>query len=267
MIRDALIALALSLCASVSWAQEADAPASAPAADVPLEDHRSVFDALAERAIGLTSKRLRFDWRKGTIQAAMLGGLPAELNNFESLRTGAVLRFPTGSLLLSLGVNYVWVSGTPSTEDLSMTPYRQAARPSRWELDFGLDWPLAEGIVTPLPRILPAAQLTLTLHAQLRYLIYPGGMEGLGVKDTLKALIAGRLTDAELDNLESQRMPGMTLDPGRYVALVGIGDDLYFRSGFFFSHRVLVATPLLQFMSETQLPFGFEWDLLFGYAF
>lgn len=233
----------------------------------PMTPHRTTFDALTERAIGRTSKRVRYDWRRDSVQVAITGGLPAELNNFDTLRTGAMVRFPTGGVLLELGVSYAFVSGNASTHDLSLTPYRQPGRPDRLEIDFGLAYPLAEGVVTTVASFVPALELTLDAHVQLRYLLYPGGFSGLNVKDTFKAIFAGSLSDAEKENLEDDRLPGMEIDPGRYVALVGLGNDVYFQSGFFFAHRVLIATPLLVFMTDSKLDFGFEWDLLFGLAF
>ncbi|MBU1432675.1 hypothetical protein KKF91_19210 [Myxococcota bacterium] len=235
--------------------------------DAPDGAHRLPLDALMERAIGHAAKRVRFNWREGDAQLGAHLSLPAELNNFESLRAGARLRVPTSGLLLELGLSYAWVWSTPSTDLLALTPYRQAGRPARFELDLGLAYPLAEGVATPAFSLLPAVELTFTAHAQLRYLFYPGSTAGMDLKDTLTSWISGTLSDEEVDNLEGARLPGMLIDRARYVALLGLGNDLYFQSGLLLSHRVLLATPLLGLMLETQMNLGVEWDLCLGWAF
>lgn len=254
------MALGLALAPTLAGAQDPPEPS-------PIEQHRTKFDALTERTIGRASKRVRYDWRRGTVQVAATLGLPAELNNFESLRTGLLARVPTGGVLLEFGASWVFVTGNKSTHDLARTPYRQPGRPARLELDFGVAVPLAEGVVTPINRFIPAAELTFNGHAQLRYLFYPGGFAGLGWKDTLAAVFSGSLSGDEKANLEDDRLGGMEIDPGRYVGLLGVSTDLYFQSGFFVSNKFLLATPMLSFMTDTKLTFGFEWDLALGVAF
>jgi len=235
--------------------------------DATLERYRLPFNVLAERSIGRTSRRVRFDWRRNLLQVAALGGLPAELNSFDSLRAGGLLRRPLGDALLELSLAYVWVRGSESTEQLALTPYRQPGRPNRLELDLGAAYAVAEGVVTPLPGVLPAAQLVLHADARLRYLIHPGGFEDMGWKDALRASVAGSLTDEELDNLESRRLPGMVVDPARYGMLAGLGVDLYLQSGLFLTYKLLVAVPLLAFMADAELLWGLELDLALGVAF
>ena len=283
MIRRALL-LAAGVTALGQTARAQDAPEApiapgapdapvAPAAavdhepDTTLSAFRTPFDALTERAIGRASRRVRFDWRRGNAQVAAIGGLPAELNNYDSLRAGGVLRMPSAGMLLELGLHYVWVSGSESTDRVALTPYRQPGRPDRLEIDVGLAYPIAEGIVTAFPAFAPATQLVLNAHAQFRYLVYPGGYSDLNFLDTLKAIVSGRLSDAEIENLEDDRLPGMEIDRGRYALLVGIGNDIYLQSGFFLSHKLLIAVPLLNFMTDTQLGFGFQLDMALGLAF
>ena len=251
--------------AAITAARAQDDPQPAP--DQTLESLRTPFDALTERAIGRTSRRVRYDWRRGDAQVGVHGGVPAELNNFDSLRAGTFVRVPTSGMLLELGLSHVWVSGSESTERLALTPYRQAGRPDRFELDLGLAFPLAEGVVTAFPRFFPSTELVFNAHANFRYLIYPGGFADLGFQDTLLAIVSGSLSDAELENLEDERLPGMEIDPARYGLLVGLGVDLYFQSGMFLSHKLLVAVPLLQFVADSELGYGYELDLLLGVAF
>ena len=235
--------------------------------DAALEKFRTPFEVLTERAIGRTSRRIRYDWRRSTVQVAATVALPAELNSFDSIRAGGAVRVPYDGLLLEAGFSRVWVADTPSTNRLALTPYRQPGRPDRYELDFSVAYPLAEGIVTAFPAFIPATELVLNAYAHFRYLIYPSAFSGLGTKDTFEAIFAGRLSERELDNLEDHRLPGMELDPGRYGLFVGLGNDLYFQSGLFFSPRVLVAVPLLAFMNDSRLRFYVEAVLSMGVSF
>lgn len=243
------------------------APDPRPAPDPALDALRTPFEALTERAIGRTSRRVRYDWRAATLEAGLLGGLPAELNNFDSLRAGAFVRVPVSGFLLGLEASYVWVWGSESSDKLALTPYRQPGRPDRVELDATFTLPLAEGIVTAWPAFMPAAQLVLQSHAHLRYLLYPGGFAGLDFVDTLQALFSGSLTDEEINNLEDERLPGMQIDPGRIAALVGLGADLYFQSGLFFRHEILIAVPLFAPLTESELGLGLELNLATGISF
>lgn len=245
-------------------------PAPSPSPHEPdetLTRFRTPFEALTDRAIGRTSRRVRYDWRRGLLQVGATGGLPAELNNYDSLRAGGFARMPVGDLLAELGLAYVWVRGSESTERLALTPYRQPGRPARLELDFAASYAIAEGVITAYPRLIPTTQLVLNARATFRYLIYPSGYADLGLKDTLKALVTGSLSDDELENLEDQRLPGMEIDRGRYALLVGLSNDVYFGSGLFFSYELLVAVPVLKFMTETELDLGYELDLSVGVAF
>jgi hypothetical protein len=245
------------------------APAAAPATppDAPLRQHRTVFDALTERAIGLTSRRVRYDWRRDDVQIAAQVGLPVEFNNFNSLRAGARARFPSGDFLLELGVAYVWVFGTESTERLALTPLRQPGRPDRLELDFGLAYPLAEGVVTAFAGFVPSTELVLNAHVQVRYLLHPGAYTDLSFTETLQAIFDPELSDTEVENLEDDRLAAMEVDRARYTMLAGLGVDLYFQSGLFVTWRTLIATPMLSFLADTELLWGLEFDLAAGWSF
>ncbi len=238
-----------------------------PGPDRSLDAYRMPLELLAERSIGRASRRVRYDWRRGLVQLGPLGGLPAELNNYDSLRAGGFARVPYGNFLLEASLAYVWVFGSESSDRLALTPYRQPGRPDRFELDLSAGFAVAEGVVTPVPGLLPAAQLVLNAQALFRYRIYPSAFADLGLKDTLLAIVSGSLSDTEVENLEDERLAGMQIDPARYELLVGLSTDVYFQSGLFFSYRLLVATPLLAFMTETALPFGLELDLAAGLAF
>lgn len=247
-----------------------EVPAADPAPDHvqddALERHRTAFNALAERAVGQTSRAVRFDWRRSAVQVAVLGGLPAELNNFDTLRGGLAIRWPGDELLFALSLAWASVSSSESTDQLALTPYRQPGRPSRLELDFDVGFPLAEGAATAFMGWIPAVEVVFSAVARLRYLIYPGGWSGLGLRRTLGAIVDPSLTGRERDNLESDRLPGMKLDAGRYGLMGGLSTDVYFQSGLFFTTQMMLAVPLLDGLTDTELPYGFELDVWLGYA-
>lgn len=250
------------------------APPSVPASVEPvrvpdrsIERHRSAVDALIDRAVGRTSRAVRYDWRRSPVQVGLIGALPAELNNYDALTAGVFARIPTQYVFYELALSYVWVSGSDSSEKLALTPYRQPARPSHVQLDFAVGVPLAEGVVTPMPGALPAAQLVFSGVGQLRYLIHPGAWRGLSLTEGLRATVDGELSDKELGNLEDDRLPGMQLDPGRYALWAGFNTDVYFQSGLFFAQKTIFSVPLLAPATETALFFGFELSISAGFSF
>jgi hypothetical protein len=235
--------------------------------DRALERYRTPLDKLVERAIGQASRRSRYAWREDRVQLGLYGGLPAELNNYETLRGGAFVRVPVGDILIGMEAGYARVRSSESAEKIALTPYRQPGRPSRFELDFNLAWPLAEGVVTLAPAFLPSAQLVLNLQGDLRYFIYPDGFTDMEPGQVLRALPRAALTQRERANLDAARLPGMALDPARVQALAGLGVDLYFGSGFFFAQRALVALPLFSVAAGSLMHFGLELDLAVGLSF
>lgn len=235
-------------------------------ADKSIEQYRTPFDVLTEKTLGSTSRPIRFDWRRTIIQAAANVSHLAELNNFNSIRKGCLLRFPSNEMLFEIGLNYVWVWNSESTKSLALTPYRQPARPKRLELDFGIGYPLAEGIVTAWPKFFPAIEMVFNAYGDLRYFIYPSGFSNLSYTDVAKAIINPKLTNQELTNLEDERLNAMQIDTARVELLTGLGTDFYFQTGFFISSRVLLAVPLLSPMSGSKLLFWYDFSLSFGFA-
>lgn len=285
-----LIALALALAASHARAQaegtagahpaaqesaavSADVAAAledgvaAPLPDTSIERFRAPYDVLTERLLGAASRPIRFDWRRTSIGVALLGSQLAELNNFNSRRGGVLLRAPSGGVLIEVGLTHVWTHGTSSSRTLSLTPYRQAGRPSRYELDFGVGIPLAEGVVTAWPSFFPAAELVLSAYGHLRYAVYPGAFSGLGLRRSIAAVFSPALSEREIDNLEDQRLRGMKIDRARYGVVAGLGMDVYFQSGLFFAPRMLVAVPLFSPVNRTQLHTYWDLSLALGMAF
>lgn len=234
--------------------------------DTSLSRYRTPFEVLTERAIGTTARRVRYDWRKSPLQLGAHFGVPAELNNYDSLRAGGQLRLPSGDLLWTLDLSYVWVRESQSSRLLALTPYRQPGRPNRWELDFGVSYPLAEGIMTATHSFVPPTELVFNLLGQFRYLVYPKGFRDLSWTETFGALVAPRLSDKERSNLDAIRLPGMRVDPARYGMLTGLGTDLYFQSGVFISVETLITIPLLAVATNTKMLFGLELDLSVGFS-
>lgn len=237
-----------------------------PEEDTSLQRYRTPFEVLTERTIGAASRAVRFDWRRSRFQLAITGSQLLELNNFSSGRLGLLLRKPFGDLMAELGVAWVFTGGSPSTDTLALTPYRQVGRPSRLEIDLNAAYPLAEGVATARVGFFPATELVFSFDAGIRYRYYPGELSGQGFGDVAKAILAPRLSSEELDNLEGRRLPGMRIDPSRYDLLLGFSLDLYFGSGGFLSPRVMVA-PSFTGASETKLGWWWELTLGAGWAF
>ena len=244
-----------------------DAGGEDPADDDPLSPYRTPFGVLLDRTIGSTSRPVAFNWRRTRVQLAATGSHLFELNNFNSLRAGAVARFPTSGLLYEIGLNTVWVWDTPSSELLALTPYRQPGRPARAEIDFNVVIPLAEGVVTTRARFFPALEMVFSGYAGIRYAIYPNGFGGMKVGEVATAILSPALTETELENLDDWRLDAMEVDPARYGLLLGLGDDIYFKQGIFISPRVMVSLPVLAPVAESDLLFWGDFSLLVGVAF
>jgi hypothetical protein len=238
--------------------REEEPPPEEAQEDKPIERHRTPFEVLNERMIGVASRAVRFDWRKKRLGLGLIGSQLLELNNFSSARFGGLVRRPLGGFMGELAITRVLTWGSASTDKLALTPYRQAGRPSRIELDINVGYPLAEGVTTARPGFFPATELVFSASAGLRYAYYPGALSGATFGEVAKALIAPRLSAKELENLESKLPPGMQIDKGRYNLLTGLGLDVYFQTGGFLSPRAMVALPI------TGSDLGLWWELTFS---
>jgi hypothetical protein len=261
LILSAPIAAALTVAAA--YAQEAEpSPAPAPAPDPrvplpadedPISPYRLRFDTLVERSIGTTSVPVAFDWRRTHVELGATGSYLAELNNFNGMRVGGVARFPSGGLIVELGASFAASWESPTSRQLALTPYRQPGHPNRFEIDFTVGAPLAEGVVTVSPKLFPAMEMVFNGYAGLRYLLYPTGWAHLKPGEVAADIFAPALSQEEIDNLDPYRLPAMQVDSGRYGVLLGLGDDLYFKSGLFLSPRVMIAIPILAPATKTDL--------------
>lgn len=239
----------------------------APVPDDALSRYRTPFPVLAEQTIGTASKAVEFNWRRTTVHVASTGSHFFELNNFDSLRAGGMVRAPVERFIVEVGASYVWVWDTPSSELLALTPYRQPGRPSRVELEATVGFPVAEGVVTTFPRLFPAAELIFSAYAGLRYALYPMSFDDMKIREIAAAVVSPVMTTDELDNLEDRRLDAMSIDPGRYGVMIGFGNEIYFRQGLFLMPRAMFAVPIFAPVSESELLFWADLSLSVGVAF
>jgi hypothetical protein len=259
VIRRLLLVTGLTLALPAAAAEPP--PAEPKKEDTTLERYRTPLDAMMERMIGEASRAVRLDWRRKKVGFGLLGGRLLELNNFSSARLGGFVRRPLGGVVMGeLAINRVFTWGSESTRKLALTPYRQLGRPSRFELDANIAYPLAEGVATARSRFFPATELVFSANAGLRYLYYHGALSGAGFRGTAAGLIKPQLSRRELDNLEARRVPGMQVDGARYNLLGGLSLDVYFHNGGFVTPRVMAALPLtgsgLEWWWEVALALG-----------
>lgn len=237
------------------------APVVAEQANDSIESHKAPVDVLTERMIGVASRAVRFDWRRKSYGFGATGGQLLELNNFRSRRIGASVHRPFGSVMGDMALNWVETQSSPSSRKLALTPYRQIGRPSRLELDVNAGYPLAEGVATSRPGVIPATELVFSAQGGLRYLHYPGAIHGAdardvyAVRDVVSSILSPSLTAGELEYLEDKRPGGMQVDRARYNLLAGLGGDVYLHSGGYVSPRAMIALPV------TGSGLGWWWEL------
>ncbi|MBK7861841.1 MAG: hypothetical protein IPJ65_25135 [Archangiaceae bacterium] len=256
-------------------APEAEAPAESPKTtatgavidESTLQAHRTPFEVLSERMIGTASRAVRYDWRKANVQLELHGSQLLELNNFNSLRFGGALRVPVGSLLVELGASWVFLWGSDASNKLSLTPYRQAGRPRRLEVDLLLSYPLAEGVTTPRFSFIPPTELVFMVSAGLRARWYAHELDKMKTEQAMGALFAPRLFDQAVSNLEYARLPGMEIDRSRYDLLVGFSLVVYFQNGAFLAPRVTVSPPVFSGIAQSTMGFWFDLQMALGWSF
>ncbi len=232
--------------------------------DARVDAYRTPFDALMQRSIGSTSRRVLYDWRRANLQLRAVFAIPAELNNFESRRAGLGIRVPTDGVLLAFDVSYVAVSGSVSSRQLALTPYRQPGRPTRLQVDASLLYPLAEGIMTAARDFVPDSELVFSAAGRLSYHFYPSAYRDMTWTQALASTVAPSLSDKALRNLARAGLPGMEVDRARYSLMLGVVTDVYFRRGAFFGVESLVGLPLLGFVTNTKMDYGFELGISLG---
>lgn len=237
------------------------APVVSEQANESIESHKAPVDVLTERMIGVASRAVRFDWRRTSYGVGATGGELLEMNNFRSRRIGVSARRPFGGVMGDMALSWVETESSPSSRKLALTPYRQVGRPSRLELDVNAGYPLAEGVATSRPGMLPATELVFSAQGGLRYLHYPGAIKGADVRqvgevqEMGRTILAPSLSSKELRYLEDKRPGGMEVDRARYNLLAGLGADVYFHSGGYVAPRTMIALPV------TGTGLGWWWEL------
>lgn len=281
-----LLVMVVLLCAAPALAGVTDAPApeaqpqqpqpaepeaeKTAAGDVidetTLKSHRTPFEVLSERMIGQASRAVRYDWRRSTVQLAVSGSYLLELNNFNSGRLGGAVRAPLSGLLIEAGLHYVGVWPSDASNKLSLTPYRQAGRPRRFELDLIAGYALAEGVTTPRWSFIPATELVFMVHLGVRARWYEKELDDTAWDAALGNFFAPRLSDKQVQNMEDLRLPGMEIDRNRYDVLLGFSFSVFFQNGAFISPRLMSTTP---FVLLSQAGLGMWWDftLQLGWSF
>ena len=126
--------------------------------------------------------------------------------------------------------------------------------------------PLAEGVVTTVPKVFPAVQLVFNAHVQIRYLFYPTAWSEMTPAEVGRAIIAPALDQKQINNLDEARLDAMAVDPGRYGLMLGFGNDIYFKQGVFVSPRVMLATPVMAPVTDTNMLFWADLSLAVGVA-
>jgi hypothetical protein len=228
-----------------------------------LEKSRVPLPALSNRILGQTFRPAVLDWRNSSYLIHPSFGQLLELNNFETTRLGLAMRIPNDGMQLKFGLSYAHVAATHSSELLAKTPYRQAGRPSRIEADFGIESPVAEGILSQLLTFIPEAQVVFSLQATLRYLYYMGSTKGMSTRSTLGAWFSPRLTEMELQNLRRKAPAGMYLDQARINGGAGFAADVYFASRMYVNQSLTLMTPML----APDSGLAYMWDLSLGVGY
>ena len=246
---------------------EGEPPVEPPPVEDPLSRYRTPFGVLMDRAVGSASMPVEYNWRRTTAQVGAMGDFLFELNNFNSARAGAMGRFPSGGLIYEVALSRVWVWDTPSSRLLAYTPYRQPGRPERFEADFNVGIPIAEGVVTARTRFVPTVQMVLNAYAGIHYCFYPFSFDGMKAREVAGALLSPALSEDEINQMEDRRLSAMEVDPQRYTVMAGIGNDLYLKQGVFLSPRVMFNVPLLAVATESDLLFWGQFSLAAGVAF
>jgi hypothetical protein len=278
----AVAANATATPSAVDHAPAAEGASSTPTAPVAstitatpvdLPTKRTPLPVLQERFVGVASRATRFDWRATTAMVGLIGSELIERNNFASVRLGILGRKAVGDLVVEGAVTWADSFATKSSELIALTPYRQAGRPARLELEANVAWPLAEAVTTSSPWFVPPAELVVSAVGGARYLLYPqlffaerpASDLPVGL-DTAASVVSPVLTDSDVLVLENGAVPGMAIDRARVQVLVGVDTDVYFRPGVFVSPRALLAVPLLAPFSSTSLGWWWELSAVVGYA-
>ena len=228
-----------------------------------LSQYQASHAQLLEHFLGATSKAIRFDWRNSVVMLGAYASEMIERNNFASYRSGILVRKAAGDAVVELNLSGVTTLPTPSSDLLSLTPYQQSGRPSRFELELNGGYPLAEGVMTPAWSWLSPAQLVWMAYGGFRYALYPTILGSHWQQAWQPSL-----SDDERSALAPMTLPGMHVDGARFQIMAGSSLDVYFVPGIFITPRAMMAIPVgIDFLTGSDLGFWWEWGIAFGYAF
>lgn len=206
---------------------------------VGASDETVPFSTLLEKSVAITSQASVFNWRRSPALLSLGLGQAVEMNNFDNDNLGLRLRIPSGDWLWSVLVRKTWVTETEGSAVVAKTPYLQGGRPSRVDLGFGADLPVAEGVGNQRFTWLPRTQFVLSLVSELELAFYQGMGGHGGPKEKLWSIISPDLGDEDYAAVQKQAPGGMRVSRARLNAALGFNIDLMHRSGVIFGLRSL----------------------------
>lgn len=235
--------------------------------DESLEAWRTPLQALNEHFLGTASRPVRFDWRRSPAMFVLRLNEVVERNSFGQWQVGAMVRKAFGDILLDGGVNAFFAYETPSSQQLALTPFRQAGRPNHFQLEANVGYAIVEGVVTPFISWIPPMEMVLVAQAGVRYLVYVESFTGgRPFLDVARSIVSPQLTVEEIQRLETTGPEGMQIDPARLHSLVGASLDVYIQPGVIVAPRAMVGVPILSPITASELGFFWELGISVGYA-
>ncbi|HYX32890.1 MAG TPA: hypothetical protein VE954_07230 [Oligoflexus sp.] len=223
---------------------------------VPLE-------TLLERSIGYAKRPSVVEWRKKNLILNVEMGQFIEYNNFDTSSWGFNLRFPSESFLVKSAVLKVETEATEASQQIAKTPFQQAGRPSRWEWQNGIEFPVLEGIGNQLFSFIPTSQCVLSAVAQLNLNIYP--KIASSPMDMLKGLYQTRLSADEIRRLQEDAPASMRILRSRHNVGVGLQWDNYYKSGISWNTRFMYERPVTSLDDKMKAWYSVTFGA--GYAF
>ncbi len=219
------------------------APTAKSSEKASILDQKVPLETLLERSIAYAKRPSIVEWRKKAIILNLEMGQFIEYNNFDSSSWGLNLRFPFESFLVKSAVLKVVTDATEASQQVAKTPFQQAGRPSRWEWQNGIEFPVLEGIGNQLFSFIPTSQCVLSAVAQLNLNIYP--KIASSPMDMLKGLYQTRLSTDQIKSLQEDAPASMRILRSRHNLGVGLQWDNYYKSGMSWNTRFMYERPVI----------------------
>ncbi|MCX6109529.1 MAG: hypothetical protein NTZ90_08005 [Proteobacteria bacterium] len=119
--------------------------AATSASTAPAQEGMSVAGIVKEVTSRAESPHA-YDWRRASAEVQLGYGYTAEANNFDTDTVELGVGIPvSGGSLLRFGLRRAMVHGTPSSNAIGRTPFKQGAQSTRYELFGGYGFGLLEG--------------------------------------------------------------------------------------------------------------------------